>query len=173
MLETAKGWGFNSVVSWLSGEYSFKVHAPNIFVTQVMSRLFNQTKSFQRQLNMWGFGRNCCDPQEIADRKQTYYVQGQRLRCCHMRRVKVKKDRNGKGSTSTKKAKSATTSLRRSSSPIDLLDKAETKRWPRGRFCCSSLMYGDHKRKWTWVFALLVRMRRPRHRRHCYQAWIP
>lgn len=59
MLEEADTEGHNSIVSWLPGGKAFKVHEQKAFVGRIMPRYFNQTKyrSFQRQLNVWGFER--------------------------------------------------------------------------------------------------------------------
>jgi HSF-type DNA-binding len=60
MLDTAEALGLDEVVSWLPDGRSFKVHDPKRFEWCLMKRCFNQTKykSFQRQLNLWGFQRN-------------------------------------------------------------------------------------------------------------------
>jgi HSF-type DNA-binding len=54
-----RGPSFADVVSWQEGGKSFKVHDGARFASQVLPRYFNQTKfkSFQRQLNMYGFRR--------------------------------------------------------------------------------------------------------------------
>ena len=59
MLETADSEGDASIVSWLDDEKSFRVHNQDAFVKRVMPRYFKQSKykSFQRQLNFWGFER--------------------------------------------------------------------------------------------------------------------
>ena len=64
MLDAADEKGFTSVVSWLPDGRSFKVHDKETFVSLIMRRYFEQTKykSFQRQLNMWGFERHLSGP---------------------------------------------------------------------------------------------------------------
>jgi hypothetical protein len=60
MLSCAKTEDFESVVSWLPDGNSFKVHDQDEFVRNILpAYLENQTKykSFQRQLNLWGFER--------------------------------------------------------------------------------------------------------------------
>ena len=59
MLERANKEDFSSLVSWMPGDSSFKVHDAENFVKTVMPRFFKQTKykSFQRQLNLYGFTR--------------------------------------------------------------------------------------------------------------------
>lgn len=59
MLTHSKHDGFEHIVSWLADGCSFKVHNQDEFVTDILPLFFNQTKykSFQRQLNLWGFKR--------------------------------------------------------------------------------------------------------------------
>ena len=59
LLEDAEDMGFDSIVSWLPGGTRFKVHDTEIFESLLTPRYFNQNyyKSFQRQLNIYGFER--------------------------------------------------------------------------------------------------------------------
>jgi hypothetical protein len=59
MLDDASKSDFEDVVSWQPGGKSFKVLQPDRFATDIMQNYFNQTKykSFQRQLNIYGFRR--------------------------------------------------------------------------------------------------------------------
>jgi hypothetical protein len=59
MLYDAEENDFSHIVSWDSEGTSFKVHDPVVFVDEIMPTYFNQTKykSFQRQLNLYGFVR--------------------------------------------------------------------------------------------------------------------
>jgi hypothetical protein len=59
MLTHSKHDGFEHIVSWLADGCSFKVYKQNEFVTEILPMFFKQTKykSFQRQLNLWGFKR--------------------------------------------------------------------------------------------------------------------
>jgi hypothetical protein len=59
MLEDAEKMGFQDVVAWQDGANSFKVMQSGPFSNTIMKNYFNQTKykSFQRQLNMYGFRR--------------------------------------------------------------------------------------------------------------------
>lgn len=60
MLEHAATHNYDHIVSWVPpGDYCFKVHESQQFVDLVMPRFFKQTKykSFQRQLNLYGFTR--------------------------------------------------------------------------------------------------------------------
>jgi hypothetical protein len=91
MLDTAEMECFTSVVSWLPDGNSFKVHSPEVFVDQVMARYFKQTKykSFQRQLNMWGFERLLVGP-EKGGYSHAHFVRGKPALCRHMKRLKIK-----------------------------------------------------------------------------------
>jgi hypothetical protein len=59
LLEEAEKVGFGDIVSWQPGGESFKVKQPERFEKEVLRSYFNQTKykSFQRQLNIYGFRR--------------------------------------------------------------------------------------------------------------------
>jgi hypothetical protein len=59
MLYDAEENDFSHIVSWNSDGTSFKVHDQMVFVDEIMPTYFNQTKykSFQRQLNLYGFVR--------------------------------------------------------------------------------------------------------------------
>mmetsp|Transcript_16169 Transcript_16169/g.26280 ORF Transcript_16169/g.26280 Transcript_16169/m.26280 type:complete len:724 (+) Transcript_16169:413-2584(+) len=60
MLDLVEREGLEEIVSFLPDGRSFKVHDPSRFEHGLMKRCFNQTryKSFQRQLNLWGFERH-------------------------------------------------------------------------------------------------------------------
>mmetsp|Transcript_23287 Transcript_23287/g.43233 ORF Transcript_23287/g.43233 Transcript_23287/m.43233 type:complete len:534 (-) Transcript_23287:471-2072(-) len=59
MMQDAGKCGFEDVVSWQPTNSSFKVYDTNRFVKEIMPKYFKQTryKSFQRQLNIYGFQR--------------------------------------------------------------------------------------------------------------------
>jgi hypothetical protein len=59
MLDDASKSDFDDIVSWQPGGKSFKVLQPDRFAADIMQNYFNQTKykSFQRQLNIYGFRR--------------------------------------------------------------------------------------------------------------------
>eukprot|EP00934_Nitzschia_sp_Nitz4_P007501 Nitzschia sp. Nitz4//scaffold72_size95085//69073//70162//NITZ4_004766-RA/size95085-snap-gene-0.117-mRNA-1//1//CDS//3329557393//7491//frame0 len=94
MLEDAELDGFVHIVSWMPDNKAFRVHDNGLFVELVLPRYFRQTqyKSFQRQLNLWGFER--------ANRGLNHggyshkcFVRGQTDLCKNMKRQKIKGDR--------------------------------------------------------------------------------
>jgi hypothetical protein len=92
MLDDAEKEGFDSVVSWLPGnKNTFRVHDSHDFVKTVMSRYFNQTKykSFQRQLNLWGFRRVPNGP-ERGGYEHSCFIRNEPRLCRHIRRRKIK-----------------------------------------------------------------------------------
>jgi hypothetical protein len=91
VLDSVETEGLDSIVSWLPDNSGFKVHCPDAFVAQVMPRFFNQSKykSFQRQLNIWGFQRVQGGPGAGSYRHHSF-VRGKPSRCCEMKRIKIK-----------------------------------------------------------------------------------
>ena len=95
MLEDAEEMGFDSIVSWLPGGKVFHVRDTINFETHILPQYFNQShyKSFQRQLNIYGFHRLS---QGIA--KGAYFhhllVRGKPDLCRYMVRTKIKGKNN-------------------------------------------------------------------------------
>jgi len=59
MLESVDSLGLSHMASWLPHGRSFQVKDPTQFMDLVVPKFFKATKyrSFQRQLNLWGFSR--------------------------------------------------------------------------------------------------------------------
>lgn len=92
MLDVVEENGDSSIVSWLPDGIAFKVHKPDSFVEKIMKRFFNQTKykSFQRQLNLWGFERNSKECLEKGAYYHPLFRRGRRDLCQEMGRQKIK-----------------------------------------------------------------------------------
>jgi hypothetical protein len=91
MLEDSETEFFDAIVSWFPDGHGFKVHQIGLFAERIIPRYFNQTKykSFQRQLNFWGFQR----VSEIDHRggyQHNYFVRGRPELCGNMKRVRIK-----------------------------------------------------------------------------------
>jgi hypothetical protein len=93
LLDTVEREGCEFIISWLPDGQSFKVHDQEGFVDQILPRHFKLTKykSFQRQLNIYGFER-------ITDKtspsrggySHTYFVRGEPNQCVKMIRRSTK-----------------------------------------------------------------------------------
>lgn len=120
LLDMAESDGFTNIVSWLPDQHSFRVHNVENFVNHVMKRFFKQTKykSFQRQLNMWGFDRILSGPGK-GGYSHTYFVRGKPSLCCQMTRLKVKGAAgNGSSPTAPSSPPPISSDLFRSSSSV-------------------------------------------------------
>ncbi len=91
MLERADDDDFASLVSWMPGDSSFKVHDSDNFVEEVMPRFFKQTKykSFQRQLNLYGFIRVDSGPNKGGYRHPNFQ-RGRKDLLVNINRIKIK-----------------------------------------------------------------------------------
>ena len=87
MLEDARRQGQEHIVSWLPDGESFQVHNPTRFVEEVLPLHFNQKKykSFQRQLNFYGFLRVTSGPLE-GSYGHPNFIQGDEERCKELKR---------------------------------------------------------------------------------------
>jgi len=92
VLEDAERKGFANIVSWMMDGRAFKVHDQKLFESQIMSRYFNQTmyKSFQRQLNIYGFQR-VTSGESKGSYTHDLLVRGKPDICRFMVRTKIKK----------------------------------------------------------------------------------
>jgi len=91
ILDDADANDFNDVISWVPTQNGFKVHKPKSFDTDIMPKYFNNTKykSFQRQLNMWGFDRVGSGSYKGAYLHR-FFVRGKPELCESMQRTKIK-----------------------------------------------------------------------------------
>jgi hypothetical protein len=114
MLQECEEHGKSHIVSWQPDGRSFRVHAPSKFVDMVLSFYFSQTKyrSFQRQLNHYGFERMTKGPLE-GSYSHPCFLQDQPKLCYEMRREKRldSETSNGKKSSPRSKKTSKKSSL--------------------------------------------------------------
>lgn len=84
--------GFDDFISWQSNN-AFKVHDPIQFEKSIMKRFFNQTryKSFQRQLNIYGFIRVKTAGKATGSYTHPLFIRGDPDACRFMTRTKIKK----------------------------------------------------------------------------------
>lgn len=89
MLVEVEANGLTDIVSWQPDGTSFKVHQQNAFVEKVLPRYFSQTKyrSFQRQLNHYGFERTQKGALE-GSYSHPRFVKGRPERSEDMKRIK-------------------------------------------------------------------------------------
>jgi hypothetical protein len=94
MLGEAERKGFENAVSWQPCGRAFRVHDTKVFAEFIMPRYFNQTqyKSFQRQLNIYGFRRVTTDAGSSSKGGYTHdlFIRGKPDICRFMVRTKVK-----------------------------------------------------------------------------------
>ena len=91
MLQTAEKRNEEHIISWINDGKAFKVHDRDLFIEEYMKKMFNQTKfkSFQRQLNLWGFERVQNGPDK-GSYFHPLFVRGKRESCQHLSRVRLK-----------------------------------------------------------------------------------
>jgi hypothetical protein len=91
MLHTAEKRNEEHIISWIKDGKAFKVHNRNLFIEEYMKKMFNQTKfkSFQRQLNLWGFERVQNGPDK-GSYFHPLFVKGRRDCCQRLTRVRLK-----------------------------------------------------------------------------------
>lgn len=83
--------GMGSIVSWISEGKAFRVHKRKVFVETILPSYFNQTKykSFQRQLNLWGFDRIVKSGSEKGAYYHMHFLRDQPLVIQKMRRIRA------------------------------------------------------------------------------------
>ena len=92
LLNEAEANGNDSIVSWLPGTDAFKVHNKTLFASKILPKYFNATKykSFQRNLNLWGFETITEGPNK-GGCYHRLFLRGEPAKCHYMTRQKVKK----------------------------------------------------------------------------------
>ena len=92
MLQACAEKNKEGIASWVSNGNAFRVHDISIFVEEILPLFFNQTKykSFQRQLNLWGFQRIHNGPERGAYHHK-YFKREQPELCSRLSRQKSKK----------------------------------------------------------------------------------
>jgi hypothetical protein len=91
MLDIAERRNEEHIISWIKDGKAFKVHSRDLFIEQYMKKMFNQTKfkSFQRQLNLWGFERVQNGPDK-GSYFHPLFVKGQKDWCQRLSRVRLR-----------------------------------------------------------------------------------
>ena len=81
-------------ISWVNGGRSFQINNRELFEKLLMPLYFKATKlrSFQRQLNLWGFERTQTASGDSSSSfySHTYFIRGQPENLRHILRVKIK-----------------------------------------------------------------------------------
>ena len=92
LLTEAETNGNDSIISWIPGtNNAFKVHNKEKFTKNILPEYFNATKykSFQRNLNLWGFESITEGPNK-GGCQHHIFIRGDREKCHYMTRQKVK-----------------------------------------------------------------------------------
>ena len=136
LLNDAEREGFEDIVSWHADGKSFKVHKVVDFSRKIMLKYFNQTKykSFQRQLNLYGFSRVSRGPDKGLMLHEKF-VRENRSLCLTMNRKSMKDKLSQLNDITTpKKVVSGRRELMRKKNPqlhhqhIDQVDKGLLRR---------------------------------------------
>jgi len=93
MLTEVAAQGRDDVVSWLPDGKAFKVHKVTKFVSEILPSYFKQTKykSFQRQLNLWGFERLTSIGTEKGAYSHPHFLKDQPSLCRRLTRQRAAK----------------------------------------------------------------------------------
>ena len=127
VLDEAETKGFDGVISWHSGGESFKVHDPIEFCKHIMPNYFrsqSKFKSFQRQLNLYGFERIAHGTWKGYYRHDLF-IRGQKERCSKMKLQKIKGTQKRDALSSMESAKK-----RDSLSSLDTTKSSKVKTTP-------------------------------------------
>lgn len=92
LLETAEKEQVSDIVSWLPHGRAFIVRKSKEFVSQVLPKVFKQSKltSFQRQLNLYGFRRITRKGPDYGGYYHELFLRGRAFLCHKMIRTKIK-----------------------------------------------------------------------------------
>lgn len=92
LLETAEKEQVSDIVSWLPHGRAFIVRKSKDFVSQVLPKIFKQSKltSFQRQLNLYGFRRITRKGPDCGGYYHELFLRGRAFLCHKMIRTKIK-----------------------------------------------------------------------------------
>ena len=90
LLFEAERRGQTDIISWNDNGVFFKVHQKELFARYIMPEFFQTStyKSFQRNLNLWGFGRT-----SRGERFHPLFVRGRPELCQGIKRVTKKSDK--------------------------------------------------------------------------------
>jgi hypothetical protein len=93
MLRDCEQEGNSHIVAWLPDGKAFKVQKASEFVAKILPSYFKQTKykSFQRQLNLWGFERMTQNGQEKGAYFHKNFLRDQPSLCRFLSRQRAKK----------------------------------------------------------------------------------
>eukprot|EP00934_Nitzschia_sp_Nitz4_P004524 Nitzschia sp. Nitz4//scaffold117_size69655//13594//14419//NITZ4_006016-RA/size69655-processed-gene-0.100-mRNA-1//-1//CDS//3329533627//4514//frame0 len=123
MLDDCERDGKSHIVSWLPNGKAFKVHIVAEFVESILPDYFKQSKykSYQRQLNLWGFERVTANGPEKGAYFHKNFIKGKPALCRFLRRQRARK--SGSSSVSKKSdrrtpVKTAHSRSRKSSSGV-------------------------------------------------------
>jgi hypothetical protein len=91
LLREAENRGESHIISWLPDGRSFKVHDKKTFTNQIMPNFFGSSKlkTFQRNLNLWGFKTVSKGPQK-GTCSHPSFLQGLPDLCSTMKRVVIR-----------------------------------------------------------------------------------
>lgn len=108
LLENVEAEGSVAIVSWLPHGKAFRVHNKPKFVSTVMASYFNSTKykSFQRNLNLWGFETITQGPDKGSIYNR-FFIKNIPDLCTRMIRQKIKGASSDPSSDSSKTSSSA------------------------------------------------------------------
>jgi hypothetical protein len=92
LLTKAESNGNDSIVSWLPGTNAFRVHNKTLFASKILPAYFSATKykSFQRNLNLWGF-ETITDMPNKGGIHHPLFLKTDVDKCHYMTRQKIKR----------------------------------------------------------------------------------